>query len=99
MFGILHAGVPLVWQPYPQGDGAHRTKLQAWLDWLQAPASLRSHHLCWSGLQPPPLLTWDLPAWSACVAAARARLLAQDDLVTQLIRFVGDAGRPHAKSG
>jgi len=26
--------------------------------------------------------------WTACVQAARQRLLAQDDLVTQLFRFV-----------
>ena len=30
----------------------------------------------------------DLPVWQACALAARARLLAQDDLLAQLLRFV-----------
>ncbi|MDR0261221.1 MAG: elongation factor P maturation arginine rhamnosyltransferase EarP, partial [Comamonas sp.] len=38
----LWAGQPMVWHIYPQQDNAHHAKLNAFLDWLQAPASLRS---------------------------------------------------------
>jgi uncharacterized repeat protein (TIGR03837 family) len=84
----LWAGRPFAWQIYRQHDDAHHGKLMAFLDWLQAPASLREFHNAWNGITPmlPPL---DLPAWQPCVKAARDRLLQQDDLVTQLLRFVG----------
>lgn len=85
------AGAPFVWQIYPQDDGAHHAKLDAWLDWLGAPASLRAFHHGWNGLcaapsAPPDAAT--LAEWRHGAQAARARLLAQDDLVTQLRRFV-----------
>ncbi|WP_082448677.1 elongation factor P maturation arginine rhamnosyltransferase EarP [Xylophilus sp. Leaf220] len=83
----LWAGKPIVWQVYPQDDGAHAEKLDAFLDWLQAPASLRRFHHVWNGTAPGPLPAFDLPAWQACATAARARLLAQDDLATQLCRL------------
>jgi uncharacterized repeat protein (TIGR03837 family) len=88
----LWAGAPLAWHIYPQHDGAHHAKLEAFLHWLDAPASLRAFHRVWNGIQPGPLPVidprHDLPAWRACVRAARQRLLGQDDLVTQLLRFV-----------
>jgi hypothetical protein len=40
----LWAGKALVWHIYPQHDDAHHAKLQAFLDWLQGPASLRQFH-------------------------------------------------------
>ncbi len=83
----LWAGQPLVWQPYPQHDNAHHAKLAAFLDWLQAPASLRRFHRGWSGIEPA-LPGIDPGGWSDCIADARTRLLAQDDLTTQLMRFV-----------
>ena len=87
----LWAGRPLVWQIYPQHDNAHHDKLHAFLDWLQAPESLRHFHATWNGLDNAPLVLPDktlLAQWAACVQAARARLLAQDDLVTQILGFV-----------
>lgn len=87
----LWAGQPLVWQIYPQGDMAHHGKLHAFLDWLQAPASLRRFHAVWNGVETGPLPTLDastLQAWAECVQAARARLLAQANLATQLLGFV-----------
>ena len=86
----LWAGQPFVWQIYPQHDNAHHAKLAAFLRWLQAPASLRAFHLAWNGIDSQPAV-WpgpdDLDDWRACVQAARARLLAQPDLCTQLIGF------------
>lgn len=37
----LWAGAPFVWQLYPQADGAHAHKLQAFWDWLQASDDIR----------------------------------------------------------
>lgn len=82
----LWAGRPFAWQIYPQHDDAHHGKLLALLDWLQAPPSLRDFHSGWNGITAT-LPAFDLPAWTSCVQAARSRLLAQDDLVTQLRGF------------
>ncbi len=84
----LWAGRALVWQIYPQADDAHVAKLEAFLDWLDAPADLREFHRVWNGTAAGALPAIDVPAWTACVQAARARLLAQADLGTQLIGFV-----------
>lgn len=87
----LWAGAPFVWQIYPQDDDAHHNKLDALLDWLQAPPSLRLFHHLWNGVAPgalPPLDKPTLTAWSATERAARASLLEQEDLLTRLRRFV-----------
>jgi uncharacterized repeat protein (TIGR03837 family) len=87
----LWAGKPLVWQIYPQDDDAHHAKLAAFLDWLAAPPGLREFHHAWNGVGgalPPALPT----AWMECFAESRARLLLQEDLVTQLMRFIGVLG-------
>ena len=85
----LWAGKPLVWQIYPQGDGAHHAKLGAFLDMLGAPPSQRTFHQHWNADAPGPAtpLT-DLPAWQKTAHEARARLLAQDDLTARLLQFV-----------
>ncbi len=87
----LWAGQPLVWHIYPQGDLAHHAKLHAFLDWLQAPASLRRFHAVWNGLETAALPALDagtLAQWAECIRAARSRLLAQSDLAAQLLGFV-----------
>lgn len=86
----LWAGKPFVWHIYPQDDNAHHDKLGAFLDWLQAPPSLRHFHQVWNGVVPGPLPPIDLPAWQAACSAARERLLKQDDLVAQLVRFCAE---------
>lgn len=91
----LWAGEPFVWQIYAQHDDVHHAKLEALLDWLAAPPSLRAFHRIWNGVAAGPLPPLDaalLAEWRATVQAARARLLAQDDLVTQLRRFVDRTG-------
>jgi uncharacterized repeat protein (TIGR03837 family) len=87
----LWAGQPFVWHIYPQDDNAHHAKLQAFLDGLQAPESLRRFHHVWNGLLDHPLPAIDDPTWQAwrtCAQAARQKLLAQADLVTQLSALV-----------
>lgn len=84
----LWADKPLVWQIYPQHDEAHHAKLEAFLDMLAAPASLRAFHQVWNGVSAaalPPLLPGP---WQQTAACARSRLMRQEDLVIQLIRFV-----------
>ena len=88
----LWAGAPLAWQIYPQDDDAHHIKLAAFLDWLDAPESMRRFHHAWNGFSalaphwPGPETLAD---WRRCVEAGRAALLAQDSLAQRLFSFVG----------
>ncbi|MDB5890152.1 MAG: hypothetical protein JWP47_983 [Polaromonas sp.] len=99
----LWAGTPLVWQIYPQEDGVHSAKLDAFLDAIDAPGSLRRFHHLWnaSGSAEPSLSDADDPrptaalidsnalqAWTAHAQTARLRLLQQLDLASQLTSFV-----------
>ena len=89
----LWAGQPFIWQIYPQDDNAHHAKLEAFLDGLQAPESLRQAHRFWNGMEHTAWPTWNdetWEAWSACTTAARARLLLQNTLLVQLMGFVQD---------
>lgn len=83
----LWAGRPFVWHIYPQADGAHAAKLDAFLDWLQAPADLRLFHHVWNGLSNQSLPSMNLAAWRQVCLHARARLVEQDDLTRQLVAF------------
>ena len=87
----LWAGKPFVWHIYPQDDNAHHVKLEAFLDWLEAPPSLREFHRWWNGMPciRPCWPGWTTVAgWQDCVRQARERLMAQADLVGQLLGFV-----------
>ncbi len=84
----LWAGQPFVWHIYPQHDDAHHHKLQAWLDLLDAPDSLRRFHQTWNAVDTQPLPEPDPASWAPSVQGARQRLLAQPDLVSQLLEFV-----------
>lgn len=86
----LLAGKPMAWQAYPQADGAHHAKLAAWLDWLGAGQSQRRFHAVWNGAEAGTLPVPDLHEWTETAQNARARLWAQDDLVTRLIQFVAE---------
>lgn len=87
--GPQRAAAPFVWHIYPQPeDNAHHAKLDAFMDWLEAPPSLRAFHHVWNGIAPGPLPAPDLVAWGACAAAAQARLTTTPGLAEQLIGFV-----------
>ena len=82
----LWAAKPFVWHIYPQDDNAHHDKLEAFLDWLQAPTSLREFHHAWNGISkavntPAPT---ELATWLTITQAACQRLHLQIDLTTQL---------------
>jgi uncharacterized repeat protein (TIGR03837 family) len=84
----LWAGRAFVWQIYPQEGNAHAAKLEAFLEWLQAPPDLREFHRVWNGLQSGPLPVIQLKDWTACAQAAQEKLCKQSDLVSQLLDFV-----------
>ncbi|MEK7347048.1 MAG: elongation factor P maturation arginine rhamnosyltransferase EarP [Pseudomonadota bacterium] len=84
----LWAGQPFIWHIYPQDDNAHHVKLEAFLDWMQAPESLRQFHRAWNGLQDVALVpakTAITDSWKNCVQSARQGLLCQTDLASQLL--------------
>lgn len=87
----LWAGQAFAWQIYPQDDDVHHVKLEAFLDAMDAPPAWRSFHRAWNGVGDAPLVWPDATAqdaWAAAAQHTRERLLAQDDLATQLARFV-----------
>ncbi len=91
------AARPFVWQIYPQDDGAHVAKLDAFLarHTAGAPgalaASIAALFRHWNGLAPAP--PWPaLAPWREHALAWRAALAAQADLVTQLLGFVREKG-------
>jgi uncharacterized repeat protein (TIGR03837 family) len=87
----IWAGRPFIWHIYPQADGAHHDKLDAFLTLSQAPPSLGDYHRRWNADEPRslPALTRELlTLWQDWALSFRQRLLAQPDLTSQLIAFV-----------
>lgn len=87
------AGRPFVWQIYPQDDGAHLVKLEAFMDRFTADAeaplarAIRNFWRAWNG-NATSLPAWpEQAAWAALCRRWRAGLMAQEDLTSQLIRF------------
>lgn len=103
----LWAGRPHVWHIYPQDDGVHDGKLQAFMDrWMaQWPPALATDvqtlWRAWNGLPTPGAglnaldTLWQPPAWvlwQAHSRQSREELARQPDLVTQLLQFVTAPG-------
>jgi uncharacterized repeat protein (TIGR03837 family) len=100
----IWAGRPFLWQLYPQQDGAHFAKSDAFLDlflsWPSADgprsedtSALRALWNLWNGRGQVPgaLLEGGAPelaAWTARAQRFRQALAAQTDLVTQLLQLV-----------
>ncbi len=84
----LWAGKPFVWHIYPQSDGAHAAKLEAFLQRIGADAPLHSFHQVWNGLSAAPLPPMQTQPWQRVATAARASLLTQTDLTSQLLAMV-----------
>ena len=87
------AGKPFVWHIYPQDDGAHVEKLQAFLDRFLAgadeatAAGVRAWWAGWNGLAPLPGTLPSLAGWGARCESWRSGLEAREDLVTGLRQF------------
>ena len=91
----LWAGVPFVWQAYPQHDGAHEAKLRALLQQLQLPPDVATLWRAWNGLHHPwPGLPQLQPAWQSAAQAAREALCVQPDLASRLLKFVQSKLQP-----
>jgi uncharacterized repeat protein (TIGR03837 family) len=95
------AARPFVWQIYPQHDGVHAGKLDAFLRLHLAQAApalaqpLRACMLAWNGLAAagspaPPKHLPALDEWQAHTLAWRNQLLGQRDLLSQLLDFVSE---------
>lgn len=105
---------PFLWQIYPQDDGAHAAKLDAFLARYLADAAtvdpaagaatataVRQAFRRFNGLEASPWALPDAAAWRALHAAWRSRLRGQDDLCTQLLRFAASraANRDATRAG
>jgi uncharacterized repeat protein (TIGR03837 family) len=94
------AGGPFVWQIYPQDDGVHAVKLDAFMDRFLATdddageatvaPALRALWRGWNGLAPWPAALPAPPGWHSSCLHWRDGLLAQTDLTSQLLRFVAE---------
>jgi uncharacterized repeat protein (TIGR03837 family) len=90
------AGAPFVWQIYPQRDGAHAPKLDAFLDRFldgAEPAdatAMRSLWRGWNALAPWPERLPGPARWRNLCRNWRRQLAAQPDLGTQLLGFVAE---------
>ena len=85
----LWARKPFVWQIYPQDDGAHIGKLNAFLDWAHASNAVRNMHTQWNAAIAPDTSPeslvhgWrDAQPWVQQMADT---LGAQPDLVSKLL--------------
>ena len=99
----LWAGKPCVWQIYPQHDGAHGAKLEAFLATQRAPPAVARLWRAWNGIGSAlwPGLPMQGPVdaqWRRACEDARSRLAAQDSLVDQLLAFVTDKARGSTRS-
>ena len=84
------AGKPFVWQIYPQHDGVHLDKLDAFLARFGADADLPAFWRAWNaGDASLPPLPATAP-WRRRCELWRDALLAQPDLATQLIGFAAE---------
>lgn len=85
----IWAGKPWVWHLYPQDDGAHHAKLQALIERLNVPSSLRAFHRVWNAdsVAEGGLGELDWAGWRTFAREACAALHHQTDLTTQLIGF------------
>lgn len=93
------AGKPFLWQIYPQSDGAHKVKLEAfhrlWSDTLGEPPSFMNLNEAWNGFyfdgtETPlhwPEASAEWQAWCDHCAAWAAHVRTLTDLSTQLIEF------------
>jgi uncharacterized repeat protein (TIGR03837 family) len=96
----IWAAKPFIWQIYPQHDGAHHAKLDAFLQMMDAPASLKVAHIAWNvsaaERKTDPFLPHfpqlDLPFWAQSAENLSTKLRLQADLASSLITFAEKNG-------
>jgi uncharacterized repeat protein (TIGR03837 family) len=82
------AGAPFVWHIYPQDDGAHGPKLEAFLERFGADTEVAALWRAWNGLGPAATRLPPLGPWRERCEAWRRRLIGEADLTSRLIEFV-----------
>ncbi len=106
----IWAGRPFIWQLYPQDDGAHVDKLEAFLAFYlrgappELAAALSAVGRAWNGLagDAEGCAAWARmlsrqalwPSWQAWAAEVASALSAQPDLVSRLLDFAGERRVP-----
>lgn len=96
----IWATKPFIWQIYPQHDGAHHAKLDAFLQMMEAPASLKTALIAWnaSALERennpnlPSFPQLDLLTWKQSAEKLSNKLRLQADLASKLIAFAEKNG-------
>jgi uncharacterized repeat protein (TIGR03837 family) len=96
----IWAAKPFIWQIYPQHDGAHHAKLDAFLQMMDAPASLKAAHIAWNvsaaERKTDPFLPHfpqlDLSIWAQSAENLSTKLRLQADLASSLIAFAEKNG-------
>ncbi len=91
----IWAAKPFIWQIYPQHDGAHHAKLDAFLAIMDAPASLKTAHIAWNASAAerqndrylPRFPQLELPIWAQSAENLSNKLRLQTDLASSLIAF------------
>ncbi len=96
----IWAAKPFIWQIYPQHDGAHHAKLDAFLAMMDAPSSLKTAHIAWNAtlaerkIDPflPHFPQLDLQIWAQTAENLSKKLRLQSDLASSLIAFAEKNG-------
>ena len=81
-----------VWQIYPQDDGIHFQKMNAFLNRFEAPDTLKQAFWAWNGFNdlPMPDLTPErIRQWSEWTQGVAEKLRVRPDLASQLLAFLG----------
>jgi len=87
----IWAKKPFIWQIYPQDDGVHLQKMNAFLERFHAPESLAKANRIWNGFEASPLPLLDpllLNEWGQWSQALANQLMAMPDLADQLCDFL-----------
>lgn len=90
----LWAGVPFVWQAYPQHDGAHHAKIEALLARLAPPAEVAALWRAWNAMAPWPAVSAlhadtlaPHAAWARSAQRLRDDIASRPDLAAALRTF------------
>ena len=85
----IWAAKPFIWQIYPQHDGVHLAKLDAFLGMMDAPASLKIAHQVWNSSANEAIFPdLELGIWAKSARNLGRKLRLQVDLASSLIAFV-----------
>jgi hypothetical protein len=89
----IWATKPFIWQIYPQHDDVHLAKLDAFLQMMDAPESLKTAHHMWnSTAQGETFPDLELSVWAQSAEKLSTKLRLQADLASNLIAFAEKNG-------